>query len=189
MKAVIICEASQKITIAARSLGIECYSCDIIPCYGGHPEWHIQEDGLKIIQQGWDFIGLHCPCTYTAISGNRWYHNSPLRNEGIQLTLCMYNLARSCSTKGYLEQPRSVIQKIIGKRHQKIQPWQYGHGECKETWLWKWGLPMLEPTNEVTGRETKIHMMPPGPLRQQKRSETYDGIAKAIAQQWINQNN
>lgn len=186
MKAVIICEASQTVTKALRAKGIEAYSCDILEEYGGHPEWHIQEDGLKIIKKGWDFIGLHCPCTYTALSGNRYYAKTTKREEGAQFTKLMWELAKVNSKRAYLEQPRTIIQDYIGRKNQVIQPWQFGHGEVKETWLWLNNLPNLTPTNIVSGREQRIWRMPPGQYRQRERSKTYQGIAEAIAQQWFN---
>lgn len=130
MKILIGCEESQAVCIAFRKLGHEAYSCDLLPCSGGHPEWHIQMDVFKAIKggllvtesgilievNGWDMIGLHCPCTYTALCGNRWYWDSPLRIEGIEFTKYVFELAKSVCNKVYLEQPKTIMQKHIGKK-------------------------------------------------------------------------
>lgn len=132
----------------------------------------------------WGLIILHPPCTYTALCGNRWYWNSPLRLEGIKLCQDSFDAAFSVCDKVVLEQPKTIMQRYIGKRSQTIHPWQFGHGETKETWLWVKGLPLLEPDNIVDGRENRIWKMPPSANRQELRSKTYTGIAKAMAEQW-----
>lgn len=186
MKKILVgCEESQAVCIEFRKLGFEAYSCDLLPCSGGHPEWHLKMDVRDAIKlQKWDLIILHCPCTFTALCGNRWYWNSPLRLEGINFTKKAYLLALSVCNKVVLEQPKTIMQKYIGRRSQKIQPYEYGHGETKETWLWVNGLPLLVPTNIVEGREHKIWKMPPSKDRGRLRSKTYPGIAKAMAEQW-----
>jgi hypothetical protein len=178
-------EESQAVTKELRKLGHEAFSCDLLPCSGGHPEWHIQGDALPVIAQGgWDIIILHPPCTFTALSGNRWYFNSPKREEGIKLCKDAWDIACSVCDKVMLEQPKTIMQRFIGKKSQVIHPWQFGHGETKETWLWLKGLPDLLPTNIVEGRENKIWKMPPSGDRGKLRSKTYQGIAEAIANQW-----
>lgn len=185
MKILVACEESQEITKAFRAKGHEAWSNDILECSGGNPEWHIQEDCRKaIITNDWDMIIIHTPCTYTAVCGNRWYAKTLKRIKGISLTKEVYEMAKKVCKKVVLEQPKTIMQKYIGKRSQKIQPWQFGHGETKETWLWINGLPMLESTNEVPGRENKIWKMKPGPEISKLRSKTYSGIAKAMAEQW-----
>lgn len=149
-------EESQAITIELRKLGHEAYSCDLKKCSGGHPEWHLQIDifeALKLMK--WDLIVLHPPCTYTALSGNRWYYNSHLRDEGIKLCKDSWEMACNVCDKVALEQPKTIMQRHIGKKSQVIHPWQFGHGETKETWLWLKGLPQLKPTNIVPGRKIK----------------------------------
>lgn len=189
LKVLIGCEESQAVCIEFRKLGHEAYSCDLLPCSGGKPEWHLQMDVKEaILSQQWDIIGLHCPCTYTALCGNRWYWNSPLRIEGIEFTKSVFELAKSLCNKVYLEQPKTIMQKYIGPKSQVIHPYEFGHGETKETWLWLQGLPDLMPTDLVTGRENKIWKMPPSADRAKLRSKTYSGIAAAIASQWSNIN-
>jgi hypothetical protein len=168
-----------------RKAGHEAYSCDILPCSGGHPEWHLQMDIFKAIHYGkWNMIILHPPCTYTALCGNRWYWNSPLRHQGVGLCKNSWEEACSVCDKVALEQPKTIMQKYIGKRSQTIHPWQFGHGETKETWLWLKGLPLLQPTNIVDGRKNRIWKMEPSEDRSRLRSVTYPGIAQAIAEQW-----
>lgn len=185
MKILIACEESQEVCKAFRAKGHEAYSCDLQECSGSHPEWHIKDDCRKAINsKKWDLIIIHTPCTFTALCGNRWYWNNPLRIEGINFTKEVYELAKSVCDKVVLEQPKTIMQKYIGKRTQKIQPYLFGHGETKETWLWINGLPLLEPTNIVEGRENRIWKMPPSSDRSKERSKTYSGIAKAMADQW-----
>ena len=185
MKVLIACEESQTVCKAFRAKGHEAYSCDILDCSGGRPEWHIKGDALDVMKLlPWDFIGLHCPCTYTALCGNRWYWDSPLRIQGVHFTKTMFETAKAVCSKVYLEQPKTIMQKYIGKRSQVIHPYEYGHGETKETWLWLQGLPALQPTNIVPGREQRIFKMPPSEDRGKLRSKTLQGIADAMAVQW-----
>lgn len=206
MMVLIGCEESQAVCKAFRAKGHEAYSCDLLPCSGGHPEWHLQMDVNRAIRGGylptqddgrvfikeWGFIGLHCPCTYTALCGNRWYYDSPLRIEGIEFTKSVYELAKSVCDKVYLEQPKTIMQKYIGKKSQVIHPWQHGHKEYKETWLWLHGLPVITETSNVLkwmladDRKDyeKVFRMPPSEDRGILRSRTYLGIALAFADQW-----
>lgn len=160
----------------------DAWSCDLQP--SRVPGKHYQCDIFDVLHKGWDLIILHPPCTFTALCGNRWYWNSPERLQGI--SLCKQSWEVACSVCGMvsLEQPKTIMQRYIGKRSQSIQPWQFGHGETKETWLWLKGLPELQPTNVVTGRAHRIWKMAPGPDRQRERSVTYPGIARAMAEQW-----
>ncbi len=178
-------EESQEICKAFRELGFEAYSCDTQDCSGGHPEWHLKMDIFKAIHlKKWDLIILHAPCTFTALCGNRWYYDSLLRLEGVKLCKDSWDAAYSVCDYVALEQPKTIMQKYIGKKTQVIQPWQFGHGETKETWLWLKGLPLLKSTNIVDGRENNILKMSPSKDRSKMRSKTYSGIAKAIATQW-----
>ena len=185
MKILVGFEESQAIANELRSRGHEAYSCDLKACSGGHAEYHLQMDIFKAISsRKWDVIILHPPCTYTALCGNRWYWESPLRLEGAKLCKDSWDAACKVCDKVALEQPKTIMQRFIGKKSQVIHPWQYGHGETKETWLWLKGLPELIPTDIVDGRENLIWKMPPSKNRQELRSKTFPGIAKAIAEQW-----
>lgn len=185
MRVLIGFEESQAVCIAFRELGHEAYSCDKEECSGGHPEWHLKMDIFTALHlMKWDLIILHPPCTYTALCGNRWYHDSPLRFEGIFLCKSSWNEACKVCDKVVLEQPKTIMQRWIGPKSQVIHPWQFGHGETKETWLWIKGLSLLKPTNIVDGRENRIWKMTPSDDRSKKRSKTYPGIADAFAAQW-----
>ena len=186
-------EESQAICIAFRKRGHNAFSCDTEKCSGGHPEWHLQMDIFKALYlMKWDLIILHPPCTYKALCGNRWYWNSPLRFEGIFLCKSSWNDARAVCDKVVLEQPKTIMQRWIGKKSQVIHPWQHGHLEVKETWLWIEGVPLLKETDNVYEEMMKLeykdraktHYCSPNPERGKKRSKTYLGVTEAFAEQW-----
>lgn len=200
MRILVACEESQAVTKAFREKGHEAYSCDILPCSGGHPEWHIQGDAVNVSLSNWDLRVSFPPCTDLAVSGARWFEEK--RRNGNQETSIKFFLdmwQRSEALENpigimnngrYLQQwfpdlyNRAVNIGFPFKPSQIIQPWQFGHGETKATCLWLKGLPKLVPTNIVEGREQKIWKMPPGPDRAKMRSRTYSGIAQAMAEQW-----
>lgn len=186
MEVLIGFEESQTVCIAFRNKGHEAYSNDLQDCSGGHPEWHLKMDFFKAANlKHWDIIIIHPPCTFTALCGNRWYWNSQERIKGIELCSEAWDVALFTARIGAaLEQPKTIMQRYIGQKTQVIHPWQFGHGETKETWLWLYDLPLLQPTNIVEGRENRIWKMSPGPDRQRLRSVTYQGIANAMAEQW-----
>jgi hypothetical protein len=179
-------EESQAITNELRAKGVNAFSCDLQDCSGGNPKFHLKMDIFQAINlRKWDMIILHPPCTHTALCGNRWYWNKQERIDGIELCKKAWEAAINVCDKVALEQPKTIMQKYIGQKSQVIHPWQFGHGETKETWLWLKGLPPLKPTNIVDGRENRIWKMPPSKDRQKLRSKTYPGIAKAISEQWL----
>jgi len=137
---------------------------------------------LDIIDNDWDLMIAHPPCTHLAVSGARWFKDKQAeQTEAIAffLALALANIPRIC-----VENPISIMSTRFRKPDQVIQPWQFGHGETKATCLWLTNLPKLTPTNIVEGREARIHKMPPSPDRWKLRSKTYQGIADAMAQQW-----
>jgi hypothetical protein len=182
----VACEASQKVTKAFRRCGIEAYSNDILPGYGGKPQWHMQMDIREAMQsRKWDAIIAFVPCTYTCFAGIRWNVNNPERQaktaEAIELFKYVYNYDGFVA----IENPIGVIPRHTGINYnQIIQPWWFGHGETKATCLWLKGLPELCPTNIVSGRDQRIWSMPPSPERSRLRSETYNGVADAMGHQW-----
>ena len=190
MRVLIGCEESQEVCKAFRARGHKAYSCDIQECSGGHPEWHLKMDIEQAIRsQYWDFIGLHLPCTSVAVSGNRWYgagmEHHQKRLDSVVWMENVWLSAVNCARFVYLENPVGVLNKYGSfPKPQYIQPWQFGHGETKRTGLWLYGLPELQPTNIVEGRENRIWKMPPSEDRAKLRSKTYPGIAKAMAEQW-----
>jgi site-specific DNA-cytosine methylase len=183
MKILIACEESQAVCIEFRKRGHEAYSCDILPCSGGHPEWHIQDDVLEHLE-GWDMIIAFPPCTHLAVSGARWFKEK--RKDGRQQEAVDFFMvmANSPAEKIAIENPIGIMSSLYRKPDQIIQPWQYGHGETKSTCLWLTGLPKLVPTDIVNGREQRIWKMPPSDDRSKLRSKTFPGIAKAMAEQW-----
>src|SRR4249919_2226248 len=126
----------------------------------------------------------HPPCTHLAVSGAR--HFAAKQASGVQEEALEFvrRLLYAPIPMIALENPISIISSRIRKPDQIIQPWQFGHGEVKATCLWLNGLPRLEPTRIVEGREARVHRMPPGPDRWKERSRTLPGIAKAMAEQW-----
>lgn len=181
------CEESQVICGSFRRAGFEAYSCDLKPTRG-NPDWHFQQDIMHVIPtRKWGLIILHPDCTKMAVSGNRWYGvGMPLHDErlkAVEWTLGLWDLAKRHSDCVALENPVSVIFKYLPNVFY-LQPWQHGHGETKKTGFALKGLPPIEPTNVVDGREQRIWKMPPGPNRKRDRSETFPGVADAIVKQW-----
>ena len=200
MRVLIACEESQAVCIEMRKLGHEAYSCDIQPCSGGHPEWHIigdcmamisgnciftTEDGHRHMILGrWDMILAFPPCTDLAVSGARWFAEK--RADGRQqrsIDFFMRFVNADCERIA-IENPIGIMSRKYRKPDQIIQPWQFGHGETKATCLWLKGLPTLKPTEIVGGREHRVWRMAPKPDRAKERSKTFPGIARAMALQW-----
>jgi hypothetical protein len=142
---------------------------------------HIQDDVLRHLD-GWDAMIAHPPCTRLAVSGARWFHL--YKNEQEEALEFVRQLLDAPIEKIALENPISVISSRIRKPDQIIQPWMFGHGETKATCLWLKNLPLLIPTNIVSGREARVHKMPPSENRWKERSRTLFGVAEAMAEQW-----
>lgn len=192
MNVLIACEYSGKVRNAFRRAGHNAWSCDLLPADDGSA-FHIQGDVTPVLQGwqhdnqqwNWDIMIAHPPCTHLAVSGARWFKDKLQEQQealAFVRTLMQAPIERIC-----IENPVSIISSRIRKPEQIIHPWQFGHGETKTTCLWLKGLPRLIPTNIVEGRENRIWKMPPSEDRWKKRSETYDGIAEGMAQQWGNE--
>ena len=184
MKILVACEESQAVTIELRRLGHEAYSCDIEPCSGGHPEWHLQVDALELLKMKWNMILAFPPCTHLAVSGARYFEQK--RKDGRQQAAIDFfmQFANADCSKIAIENPVGIMSTYYRKPDQIIQPWQFGHGETKRTCLWLKGLPPLIPTEIVEGREQRIWKMPPSEDRAKNRAKTFPGIARAMAEQW-----
>ena len=184
MKILVACEESQAVTIEMRRLGHEAYSCDIEPCSGGHPEWHLQVDALELLKMKWDMILAFPPCTHLAVSGARYFEQK--RKDGRQQAAIDFfmRFANSDCPRIAIENPVGIMSTVWKKPDQIIQPWQFGHGETKKTCLWLKGLPPLISTEIVEGREQRIWKMPPSEDRAKNRAKTFPGIARAMAEQW-----
>lgn len=184
MKVLVACEESQEVCKAFRARGHDAFSCDLVPCSGGHPEWHLQQDVLPLLRGSWDLIIAHPPCTDLASSGARWFPEK--RRDGRQQRAIEFFMAFvNCDCPRLaIENPVGIMSTQYRKLDQIIQPWQFGHGETKATCLWLRGLPPLVSTNIVEGRENRVWRMSPSSDRARLRSKTYSGIARAMAEQW-----
>ena len=209
-KILIACEESQAVTKEFRKLGFEAYSCDILDCSGGHPEWHIKGDALTEAYSGkYDLMIAHPPCTYLSVSGARHLYNKDgsinlerLKNQNEALDF-VQKLMDAPIKYIAIENPISVISSKIRKPNQIIQPWMFGDKAQKSTCLWLKNLPLLNPTDIVEkgeffefiskkGEKKKMPMWYYEALQKAKspgerrtlRSKTFQGIAKALAEQY-----
>lgn len=156
--------------------------CDLLPSETEGP--HYQGDVRDVLDYPWDLMIAHPPCTHLSVSGAR--HFAEKRMDGRQQSAASFfmALARAPVARIAIENPVCVMSSLWRKPDQILQPWQYGHGETKATCLWLKGLPRLQPTQIVGGREARVHRMPPSADRWKERSRTFAGIADAMAQQW-----
>lgn len=203
MRAIVLCEESQTVCKELRKLGVEAYSCDLLPCSGGCPEWHLQQDALSLLSYSWDLIIAHPPCTYLTVTGNKWMKpefkdrfpdRASQRQQAIEFFMSFVN----CDCKHVaIENPVGIMSTVYRKPDQYIQPYQFGEPHSKKTGLWLKGLPTLKPTKIVTpkfytykdGRRDPIWHVETMKLspkeRAKERSKTFPGIAKAMAEQWV----
>lgn len=205
MKILLACEESQAVCAEFRKLGHEAYSCDILPCSGGHPEWHIQGDVLEQLDKDWDMMIAFPPCTHLAVSGAAWFEEKikdGRQQEGIDFFMKMINAPIKHIA---IENPVGIMSKIYKKPTQIIQPYYFGDPFQKTTCLWLKKLPPLQhfkyPTifdDEVTHVDKGEFITFPSGKRMSKwyallrvnservriRSKTFPGIAKAMGTQW-----
>ena len=183
MRVLIACEFSGTVRDAFIEKGhTDTWSCDLLDTEGKYQLNHYKGDVKDILHDGWDLMIAHPPCTHLAVSGARYFKDKKeLQEEALEFVRVLMNapIEKIC-----VENPVSVISTKIRKPDQYIQPWQFGHGETKKTGLWLKNLPLLKPTEIVEGRDGKILSYSPSPDRWKKRSKTYEGIAKAMADQW-----
>ena len=186
-------EESQRICMAFRKYGHEAFSCDYKDCSGGHPAWHIKDDVLNHLNDGWDIMILHPECTKVAVSGNRYYSNTNERMESVKwIENLWFKCIKVCDHVCF-ENPVSVLSTSTKMPEpQYIQPYEFGHLETKKTALYLYGLPRLKHTNDVEREMNKL----PNKLkhriwyktgmkdRSTERSKTYENIAEAMAEQW-----
>ena len=183
MNVLVACEYSGRVRDEFAKLGHSAISVDYLPSETEGK--HIQGDVLDVIKsQKWDLMIAFPPCTDLAVSGAKYFAEK--RADGRQQKALEFinALLDAPIEKIALENPVGVISTYIRKPNQYVQPWQFGHGETKKTGLWLKNLPLLRPTNVVEGREQKVWLMSPSPNRWKERSRTYEGIAKAMAEQW-----
>lgn len=202
MKVLVACEESQAVCKAFRELGHEAYSCDIIDCSGGHPEWHIKGDALELLKLKWDLIIAHPPCTYLTNAGARWLHARGTLNQkryalGIEAREFFMAFYNADCPKIAVENPVPASVFNLPEYSQVIQPYEFGHPYSKKTCLWLKGLEPLKPTQVIedhvpfisSGTYSKTHdPRYKGASRKggsaKSRSKTFPGIAKAMAEQW-----
>lgn len=184
MRILIACEFSGTVRDEFLKRGHDAWSCDIIDCDKG-PARHIKDDVRNVLKDKWDIIIAHPPCTNLCVSGARWWKDKgeECLVDAIGLVMSIWN---SDCEKVVIENPVGRLSSLWMKPSQIIHPWQHGHGETKKTCLWIRGLPLLVPRNIVSGRDSRIHHMPPGVDRWKSRSKTYIGIARSMAMQWGN---
>lgn len=180
MRVLVACEYSGTVRQAFAERGHDAWSCDLLPT--DQPGQHYQGDVRDIINDGWDLMIAHPPCTHLAVSGSRWFKDKA-KEQAEALEFVRFLMAAPIS-QICIENPVSVISTKIRKPDQYIHPWQFGHGETKKTALWLKNLPPLLPTLVCQGRENRIWKMPPSETRWKERSKTYKGIAEAMAEQW-----
>ena len=181
MRVLVACEYSGVVRDAFAARGHEAVSCDLLPSETDHGKHH-QGSVLEILNDGWDLMVAHPPCQHLAVSGARWFPQKlPEQAEALAFVRTLLDAG---IPKIALENPISIISTRVRKPDQIIQPWMHGHGETKATCLWLKGLPLLTPSNVVSGREARILAMSPGPNRWRDRSRTLVGIAAAMADQW-----
>lgn len=209
MKILVACEESQRVCTAFRKKGHEAYSCDLQACSGGHPEWHIMQDVIPLlngncefetvdrtkhkIEGKWDLIIAHPPCTYLSNAGARFLYPKGVLNEnrlnlGLAAKEFFMKLYNADCEKICVENP--IPSQVFGlpKYSQTVQPYEHGHPLKKKTCFWLKNLPLLQPTNIVDLREsTKTAgnwFNKGGKDRQKNRAKTFEGIAEAMAEQW-----
>lgn len=194
LRVLVACEYSGAVRDAFTSRGHYAMSCDLLP--SDKPGEHHQGDVAEVLEAGWDLMVAHPPCTYLTNSGVRWLHTQPSRwndmRAGAEFFLQLLNAP---IPRIAIENPlmHEHAAQIVGRRQtQLIQPWMFGHPEQKATGLWLKNLPLLQPTRNVRAammrlperERQRIHYLPPTAERWKLRSETFTGIAEAMADQW-----
>lgn len=191
LRVLVACEESQAVTIAFRKLGHLAYSCDLQPCSGGHPEWHIQGDCLPLLHDSWDLVIAHPPCTYLSkvggihlfpggvLDSNRY--SKLLDGRKFFLDILNSDIKRLC-----VENPVPLHIANLPPASQYIEPYMFGDPYCKATYLWLRGLPLLMADDlrmdykpYVNGRFNGKYVK-----TSKLRSKTFPGIARAMAEQW-----
>lgn len=203
MKVLIACEFSGTVRDAFTKLGHDATSCDLEP--SDKPGKHYQGDVLDIINDGWDLMIAHPPCTYLTITGNKWFKPEykdrfPTREQDrIDAIKFFETLVNADIPRIAVENPIGIMSRIYRKPDQIIQPWMFGHECTKSTCLWLKNLPLITPTNIVGKGEfvtyksgkrmTKWYAdaakFDPK-TRTKLRNVTFQGIADAFADQWGN---
>lgn len=178
----IACEYSGAVRDAFIKRGHEAMSCDLLPTDAPGP--HYQGDVRDVLDYPWDLMIAHPPCTHLSVSGAAWFDAKRMDGRQQSAVSFFMQLSKADIPMIAIENPVCIMSSMWRKPDQTIQPWQFGHGETKATCLWLKGLQHLQPTNIVEGREQRIHNLPPSEDRWKIRSQTFQGIADAMADQW-----
>lgn len=184
MKVLVACEFSGVVRDAFLAQAHDAMSCDLEETERPGP--HYRGDVCEILNQGWDLMICHPPCTHLAVSGARHFAGkllSGVQDDALDFVQILINAPIE---RIALENPVSIISTRIRKPDQIIHPWQFGHAETKKTCLWLKGLPVLVPTDIVEPTSNRIWKMPGGKNQAKNRSRSYEGIAQAMATQWSN---
>lgn len=202
MRVLVACEESQTVCKAFRERGHEAFSCDIQECSGGHPEWHIHDDVIYHLNEGWDLMIGHPPCTYFSRAGFHFIYKKPERKEQLEKAFEFVKALWNAPIERIaLENPIGWLNTNWRKPSQTIHPWYFGDGEMKETCLWLKNLPRLNGLTEIAMNPAKFHPKPEssrigsdGKMKNKyfmsraknakERSKTFPGIARAMAEQW-----
>ncbi len=182
MRVLVACEYSGRVRDAFRRRGHDAMSCDLLPTEVNGP--HYQGPVEDVLNDGWDLMVAHPPCTDLAVSGCAHFAKKYADGRVDRALDFVRQLMAAPIERWCIENPVSLISSRICKPSQIIQPWEFGHGECKATCFWLKNLPKLRPTQHVEGREERVHKMPPGPNRWKERSRTFEGVADAMGEQW-----
>tara|TARA_R110000782_G_C14631715_1_gene394507 strand:+ start:39 stop:683 length:645 start_codon:yes stop_codon:yes gene_type:complete len=204
MKILVACEESQAVTIELRKLGHEAFSCDLLPCTGGYPEWHYEESVFNVLHNGWDMMIAFPPCTDLAVSGAAHFERKKADGSQQKSIEFFMKLVNAPISKIVIENPIGIMSGIYREPDQIIQPWQFGDKAQKSTCLWLKNVNKLEPTNIVEKGEFFEWISKDGKKKRQPlwyyqalkdakspehrrtlRSKTFPGIAKAMAEQFV----
>ena len=158
IRVIVACEESQAVCSAFRNLGHEAFSCDILPCSGGHPEWHFQEDIFKVLEREpkFDLMIAHPPCTFLTVTGNRWFNEEKYGEKAIKRKKdredainFFISLSKMDIPYIAIENPIGIMSTVYRKPDQIVQPYMFGDEAQKSTCLWLKNLPLLKPTHIV----------------------------------------
>ena len=206
MRVLIACEESQRVCIAFRERGHEAYSCDLLPCSGGHPEWHIQADAQELLKLKWDLLIARPPCTYlTAAGATRLYDsNHKIKDDerykkGLEAKAFFLRFLEADCPRVCVENPAPLHIYDLPPASQRIEPYMFGDPWKKRTYLWLRGLPILMATEIVipegcwvsagggySDRTRHDWYSKKGTKSAKLRSRTFPGVAAAMASQWGN---
>lgn len=182
MRVLVACEFSGVVRDAFIAYGHDAMSCDLLP--SERPGPHYTGDVRDVLHGCWDLMVAHPDCTHLSVSGARHFADKRMDGRQAKGIAFFMELMRAPVERICIENPVCIMSRLYRKPDQIVQPWQFGHGETKATCLWLKNLPKLFPTQVVEGRTPRVHFASPSPTRWKERSRTYEGLARAMAEQW-----